>query len=176
MDPVQADTAAFSACRSCGGLWFPSGQLAELLSRDGASVDSVEDKHGASGPVDEPVVFSCPACSCALDRYRYQYTSPVVLDGCPKCGGVFVQDEELNAIVRWRDRDQTQESKDAAVAEAVVGADARMVAAIRGSQAAMRASRAMNMRWGFDGGLFKWSTADVFGDEPDLPPAPGLPD
>lgn len=173
---VPANGASFEACRDCGGLWFPSGELANLLASDGASIDAVEDRYAPSSPSDGPAVFSCPACACALDRYRYQYSSPVVLDGCPQCGGVFVQDEELGDIVKWRGRDQTQEAKDAAVAEAVAGADARMVEAIRSSQAAMRTSRALSMRWGYSGGLFQWSTVDVFGDEPDLPPASGIPD
>jgi Zn-finger nucleic acid-binding protein len=40
----------------------------------------------------------CPECQGLLDRYKYAYDSPITLDACGSCEGVWVEDGELAKI------------------------------------------------------------------------------
>jgi Zn-finger nucleic acid-binding protein len=40
----------------------------------------------------------CPACHVSMDKFRYMYSSNIILDECPNCGGVWVQDGELRRM------------------------------------------------------------------------------
>lgn len=42
----------------------------------------------------------CPACREPLHSYNYLYTSDIRLDSCDRCGGVWVDDGELQKMVQ----------------------------------------------------------------------------
>lgn len=97
--------ARHHACPQCAGLWFADGDMARLLAAGPQAVDFVEE---TNRPVREPepaTALLCPDCGSPLMAYKYAYASPVELDGCERCGGVFVQDGELAAIQGWKDEE-----------------------------------------------------------------------
>jgi ribosomal protein S27AE len=69
-----------------------------LLATGGEATREFEDLHHA---MQQPVKLAnrlCPSCKGPLDAYQYQYSSPVTIEGCPDCGGVFLEDGELASI------------------------------------------------------------------------------
>jgi len=89
-------------CDSCGGLWFDQDELAQL-GRAGGDVlataevtfePSLAPAGGVRG------AMSCPRCSVALFPFEFRHTPGVTLDACPKCRGIWVDDQELAAIGR----------------------------------------------------------------------------
>ncbi len=109
LNPIDFMGVKLDVCTQCAGIWFDEGEL-RLLSRE--SPDSMRKLEAMYVPeleiVNAPTgLKKCPRCQVALDTYRYLYDSPVKIDSCPKCNGVFVEDEELPGIadaIKYEDR------------------------------------------------------------------------
>lgn len=87
-------------CPACGGIWFDDGELRTLMEQGEQAVQHVEKE---AVPHREQVAKTserqCPACRIPLDTYCYNYSSTVKLDSCRKCGGIWVDNGELDAIL-----------------------------------------------------------------------------
>ena len=102
-------------CHQCDGLWLDRGELERL--RD-AKVEAVEEalekKYGSPAAQEGSVsaYMRCPRCGDArLLRFTYTYVSPVSIDRCEKCLGIWVDDGELDAIVGEKKKlDQVRDS------------------------------------------------------------------
>jgi len=117
MVPVSTLGVALDRCPSCAGIWFDDGELATLAA---AAPDALELLDSEHAPAIEQLNVAgnlkrCPNCSTQLESYRYAYDSPAVLDSCPKCHGIFVEDQELVAITRLM-KDQPKSRKSALMA------------------------------------------------------------
>ncbi|RYG21103.1 hypothetical protein EON82_19380 [bacterium] len=91
---------SLDVCPECAGIFFDEGEIATLQTGGAAALSEVED---AATPasfqyVDSPVPKRCPGCQGPMHVYRYRYSSDIRLDGCERCGGVWVQDGELAKI------------------------------------------------------------------------------
>lgn len=90
-------------CPGCAGTWFDANELRTLLARDPLALGVVEDM--AVPAIQKEAAGEtwrrCPDCQMPLEQFHYLYHSKVVLDTCPDCGGVWVQDGELTAIQEW---------------------------------------------------------------------------
>ncbi len=89
-------------CHKCDGLWFDRGELDKIRDANVRDVEEVlEDKYGdpefEEGTVDG--YMQCPRCDGRLRRQNYTYDDPVEIDCCLKCYGVWIDNEELNAIL-----------------------------------------------------------------------------
>lgn len=112
--------ARYGACPQCAGLWFGDDGLRKLMALGPPSLGLVEERNR---PVRSPQLAGsllCPDCGARMMKYRYAYASPVELDGCESCGGVFVQDGELAAIQEWTTSQSAKPDAAAALA-AMVG-------------------------------------------------------
>ncbi|GEM_PF-4731651 len=91
---------ALDVCPECAGLYFDEGELAALQEGGTAALESVEASATPSGLVliDCETPKRCPGCASLMCRYAYRYSSDIRLDGCPRCGGIWVQDGELAKI------------------------------------------------------------------------------
>ena len=96
------------SCSECGGVWLDAGELRKLIESP-ETLRSVEDE---SEPALEQiptggVVRRCPRCDSDLVAYNYLVSSPVELDSCAQCHGIWVQNDELGkveeAVQRSRD-------------------------------------------------------------------------
>ena len=87
-------------CPGCAGIFFDEGEIAALQAGGPSSLSEVEE---AAVPasflfVDSPTPKRCPGCHGTMHAYHYRYSSEIRLDGCERCGGVWVQDGELAKI------------------------------------------------------------------------------
>jgi Zn-finger nucleic acid-binding protein len=80
-------------CPSCKGLWFDDGELAEVIGVPSAGRLKVPE-----GTVAQPQV-RCPRCSEPLRLFCYPGTMTLI-DMCSGCGGVWLDEHELQEIAR----------------------------------------------------------------------------
>lgn len=87
-------------CPQTGGIWFDEGEL-QLIK--GASVRAFVDLEKIAVPEATPAPQAATARQCPNDQtplrtYRYLFNSNVFLDECPKCGGIWIDDGELQSM------------------------------------------------------------------------------
>ena len=91
-------------CHKCDGIWCDRGEMARLRDTKLTGVEELlEQKYGNPAYQESATQghMLCPRCEEArLQEYRYTYVNPVRVDRCEQCFGVWLDDEELNAIVR----------------------------------------------------------------------------
>ena len=75
---------ALDCCVECKGLWFDGGEVERIIGAETAG----PFRQNLSGPDSTPTRLPCPR---AHGRMRELPLEPgVVIDGCPKCGGVWM--------------------------------------------------------------------------------------
>lgn len=89
-------------CHKCDGIWLDRGELERLRDSKVSEIEeALEREYG--DPSYEPGKLEgymvCPRCGGRLQRFSYTYITPVYLDRCERCYGVWVDDGELNTIV-----------------------------------------------------------------------------
>lgn len=87
-------------CPACAGVWFDDRELRALVQTDPLILLSLEDRAvpDVYYSPDETVDRRCPRCAIPLHPYRYLYETPVELDGCTQCRGIWVENGELRHI------------------------------------------------------------------------------
>ena len=100
-----------SRCITCGGLWL---ELAELG-------DIVRQTEAASGPRPRAAMFrndcSCPTCDRLLVPFDYAHDSGILLGGCNACGGVWLEEGQLELIAGYRNGTPATRRLEAALAD-----------------------------------------------------------
>jgi Zn-finger nucleic acid-binding protein len=92
------------ACAKCAGIFFDEGEVNQIRKQ---SPQSFEDLDARVQPESAPeafkgdVVRKCPQCQTLMSQYRYLYSSPIMLDCCSDCGGVWIQNGELKAMAEY---------------------------------------------------------------------------
>ena len=89
---VNEGRVTYAVCRHCDGVWFSRKAI--------EGTDAVRFSHASGRPRNDPttkVVRSCPECSVRLDT---ESVDDVVIDVCPKCGGVWLDPGEYQAARR----------------------------------------------------------------------------
>lgn len=109
LSPEVFSEVHIDVCQKCAGVWFDDGELTDLQKRgmlshiDEVIVPELERGKGPRG------ARECPACEgVLLDEYTYMYSTPVRIDGCPACYGIWVQDGELRAMENLAYQARTQ--------------------------------------------------------------------
>jgi len=89
-------------CEHCAGIFFDEGEVSQIRERGGVrafdELDTMiqpEPGHVVSVQHD---TRKCPACHDGMRRFRYLYSSPVFLDSCDGCGGVWIENGELQQM------------------------------------------------------------------------------
>lgn len=88
-------------CPATGGIWFDQGELGRIRSASAehfAHLDSLAIPNPEALEMPDGLEKLCPSCGTALEPYRFMVTSSIVLDTCNRCGGVFVEEGELDAM------------------------------------------------------------------------------
>lgn len=87
-------------CPTCAGMWFDEAELRMLMQIDPLILLTIEDKSLPSVQYDpsETVNRRCPRCALPLHPYRYLYRSPVELDTCHQCHGIWIENNELRRL------------------------------------------------------------------------------
>jgi Zn-finger nucleic acid-binding protein len=88
-------------CPACAGIWFDEGELARLNQLDDEILPRIDALYQPQvTSYDPPWERLCPDCQKPLRPYNYLYTSNIRLDTCEQCGGVWVDNGELEVMHR----------------------------------------------------------------------------
>ena len=100
MEPLDYLGLKLDVCPESAGIWFDSGELFTLAKANPEAMKELDDRFVPQMEVvaPEPQHKKCPRCHTVLERTRYRYDSPVSIDSCANCHGVFVEEQELAAI------------------------------------------------------------------------------
>ena len=89
-------------CDHCAGIFFDEGEICQIKERGGIGafdeLDDLVQPEPGHVAAEEHNPRTCPGCQSAMRRFRYMYTSPVFLDSCDQCGGVWVEHGELHQM------------------------------------------------------------------------------
>ncbi len=86
-------------CFVCAGVWFQKGELDKYLKERMTIV-------GASRPSESPVEYldhkpgKCPQCQAEMKKDRAPKDPKVQIDKCEKCGGIWLDDVEIDKLER----------------------------------------------------------------------------
>lgn len=106
-------------CEDTGGVWFDAGELPAVRKADVGAYARIEEMAAPEmHKVAAPGVRVCPRDGAALERYRYQYSSPIELDQCPLCHGIWADEGELKMIANFLANDIEPTPQQMAQAEA----------------------------------------------------------
>lgn len=102
MDPHEAFGVTLDVCRTCAGIWFDDEELNRVQQAGSGAMAQIDASFlPAMERKKEPAaVRNCPSCPgpVEMEEYTYMYASPVDIDACPSCHGIWVQDGELQVM------------------------------------------------------------------------------
>ncbi len=88
-------------CPACAGIWFDADELTRLKTIDEQILPRLDTLYQPEVVAyDPPWERLCPVCRYALRPYHYLYSSNIELDTCDQCGGVWVDNSELEKMAR----------------------------------------------------------------------------
>ena len=90
-------------CEHCGGLWLDRLELTRIEQLDAAFGDALLAHLDQFPPtlLDHSQRLNCPRHpGTVLMRRAFSATTPVQIDECPECGGLWLDADELAAIRR----------------------------------------------------------------------------
>jgi Zn-finger nucleic acid-binding protein len=97
-------------CPDCGGIFFDEGEVSQIRARGGNQAFEDLDEMVQPKPeylhLEENKHRRCPNCTSTMRRYRYMYTSPVFLDSCDSCGGIWIDNGELKKMKEYLDAEK----------------------------------------------------------------------
>lgn len=92
-------------CSACGGMWLNNDELESIQSaseRDYSAeikeLPNLVDQAYAMALAKSKPAVKCPGCGDEMERCEHGGCSQVMIDNCPKCGGVWLDDGELKAL------------------------------------------------------------------------------
>lgn len=92
-------SVTLEGCATCGGLWFDHQELTRLTRDPSVGLMAVERAFSqALAGYDGSGEMRCPRCAVALYAFSFPHTPGVMLDACPQCKGIWLDDGELQAI------------------------------------------------------------------------------
>ena len=92
-------------CQTCGGIWLDDNELERIQStseRDysdsiNRAPDLAAQAYAMAMQQSKPTVC-CPGCGNAMERIEHAGCSQIMVDTCPSCSGVWLDDGELKAL------------------------------------------------------------------------------
>lgn len=99
-DIVNADV-----CPTCDGMFLDKGELEQLeanITEDYRNKlknlpDDIDEAYRMAEQKSAPAI-NCPKCGTEMERKEYGYTSQILIDACPSCGGIWLNQNELQQI------------------------------------------------------------------------------
>ncbi|MBF0121780.1 MAG: zf-TFIIB domain-containing protein [Candidatus Omnitrophica bacterium] len=113
---VSYEGILIDTCDGCGGEWLDAGEILKInKARETVFAENEKSKvEGAQKVVLKQVAknqksLSCPRCKVPLQTLNYMYDTGVMIDKCSKCSGIWMDNNELEAIQivveEWEKRD-----------------------------------------------------------------------
>lgn len=98
-------------CPSCHGIWLDRGKLEQIRSAPGrdysaeiARLPDVVDKAYSMALEKTAPPLDCPNCGKSMERREHGYCSQILIDVCPSCHGIWLDDAELGALENFFER------------------------------------------------------------------------
>ena len=117
-------------CPGCGGYWLDAAKLDTVLKkREIEMPPEVQEKMlEIAAASDSKQALACMMCGTMMKKRPFRAVPEVVLDHCPKCGGVWCDKGELEKLqILWeRYQDNPQVAPNRAARERMVELDAQM--------------------------------------------------
>ena len=93
-------------CPVCSGVWFDDDELRRILELDPEGLLDLQNAELPTsshhvGPVSQR---QCPKDGAPLYEFHYLYDSPIILEKCPQCEGVWVEEGQLAAMQQVLDQ------------------------------------------------------------------------
>jgi Zn-finger nucleic acid-binding protein len=94
----------------CAGIWLDSNDMAMGLDVTD-DLQQVTLSRSYIPDCSRPV--PCPVCHTTMQRYRWNYTSPVTLDQCPAGHGTWIDAGEVQAMEEYEEHEMLPAEKQA---------------------------------------------------------------
>jgi Zn-finger nucleic acid-binding protein len=102
MAHVVAGEAVLDVCNKCGGQFFDSG---EMFAAFGIKADPSFWDRAETGGVVKEGERHCPECEVFMLAQDVSYGGEhVEIDRCGKCGGIFLDKDEIDKIIKISDK------------------------------------------------------------------------
>jgi uncharacterized protein len=104
------DNTTVDRCRACAGVWLDPGELETIQQGSHISpaelddVDVIADAYEMARQKALPGI-KCPRCGLSLEAVEYAYCSRILIDRCAKCGGIWLDAGELEALEKFFKRE-----------------------------------------------------------------------
>lgn len=122
LQPTEYDGQIVQICPECKGEWLSSGELQKLAEhhdkvfteKEIASLKGV-DKEIFTAEKDDHDELNCPVCGdVQMEHFNYGDTSGIILHKCTKCGGIWMDKDQLEQIEEVVDGWKADLNKDVA--------------------------------------------------------------
>ena len=104
--------AVFEICSGCGGLLADRPEFTKFVNE---MLDLVRSKirldHPPTTIEDQRPVMQCIECSSTMERFGYLESRHVTLDRCTPCEILFVDGDEIEAVIRLAARTKLREEE-----------------------------------------------------------------
>jgi len=106
LDSVNVNGVMLETCDSCEGVWFDSAELLKIIQiteeelRGSSIAPSLEDNH-ENDSNESGFRATCPKCAEPMAVQTYCYDSGVKMDKCNICGGIWLDDGEIKAVIDY---------------------------------------------------------------------------
>lgn len=90
-------------CSECGGIWFDKQEMGIATGFSKEEIQALSNMLSNTSQVDkfQDKELECPKCNIPMYKYRYMYTSNIYIDSCEKCEGIWLDKNELIAIIDY---------------------------------------------------------------------------
>jgi len=150
MNPRSFFGVLVDTCGTCGGIYFDEGEVSQIRARGGdrafEELDAIVQPAPEYFNLEENLHRRCPNCLAGMHRFRYMYTSPVFLDSCESCGGIWIENGELTKMKNYLAAAKTAPKPELTPEEAEIGAtiDALSIERHEKANSAHRFARAIS--------------------------------
>ncbi len=115
---LYEDCVEVDKCPTCQGIWLDEGELEiieETIKNDYSGQlkkrpDYINEAFNMARSRLEKE-YTCPICDRTLNKREYGYCSQVIIDVCPSCRGIWLDDKEIQKLEIFFERSRI-ESKD----------------------------------------------------------------
>jgi len=102
-------------CPKCRGLWLDPGELERIQntqevdysSRLTAAVNADAAAYNHDRQLREQVL-KCPACATIMEKQEHGFNKWVVIDFCPGCRGIWLDEGELEALELYYEQEHAR--------------------------------------------------------------------
>ncbi|MHC5027052.1 MAG: TFIIB-type zinc ribbon-containing protein [Planctomycetota bacterium] len=98
MEKVDAETCEIDRCRGCGGIWFDTGELTQVIASKSRAkaIDTGSADVGAQH--DEMTEISCPRCKTVMEHRQHPDQPHIGYELCIDCNGSFFDAGEIRDL------------------------------------------------------------------------------